>query len=224
MLDHRYNLFHYDIMHGNYHISTSWLYLECLLAVWCAFKKSNRPFICSKLVMGLPSFSRWKIITNWTIFSFFLAFLLLTTSFAIKCGPWLTWTLSFFGVGYHCWYNDHPPRLLDDELWLSFFIHFFCKLSNLGFKSSFLLSIIKQTLQCTMWILHVRSTIAPTQGNWATCSFFNTLLISTFFFIFWASSLEVKPWIYAIMVSINPCNPWGLFIINRFDDLKMEIN
>jgi hypothetical protein len=34
----------------------------------------------------------------------------------------------------------------------------------------------------------------------------------------------VKPWIYAIMVSINPCNPWGLFIINRFDDLKMEIN
>jgi hypothetical protein len=26
------------------------------------------------------------------------------------------------------------------------------------------------------------------------------------------------------MVSINPCNPWGLFIITSFDDLNMEIN
>jgi hypothetical protein len=46
-------------------------YVKCFLGIWCIFKKSYRPFICSKLIMGLPCFKRWKIATNWTIFFLF---------------------------------------------------------------------------------------------------------------------------------------------------------
>ncbi len=46
-------------------------FVQCFLSVWCIFTESNKPFMCSNLIMGLPCFDVWKLIaTNWIIFSF----------------------------------------------------------------------------------------------------------------------------------------------------------